>query len=152
TTSVKRGPGREKSIPAADGCFLMWRDYMDLRRTLSQLLEHRDGAQAADVRETPAEGFMRAGSSSSVSSTSASSSRDLRTPRDSCGFCRQNGETPVVYMSHRLKARDGRILCPILRSYVCPFCSATGDWAHTRHYCPRRNICKRKILKTSYVM
>ncbi|XP_042579354.1 nanos homolog 1-like [Cyprinus carpio] len=125
-------PEREKSIPAADGCFLMRRDYMHLRRTLTQLLEHRDGEQAA-------ESFVRAGSSSSVSSTSGSSSRDLRTPRDSCGFCRQNGETPVVYMSHRLKARDGRILCPILRSYVCPFCSATGDWAHTRHYCPRRN-------------
>ncbi|XP_026068547.1 nanos homolog 1-like [Carassius auratus] len=124
---------REKSIPAADGCFLMWRDYMDLRGTLSQLLEQRDRAHAAD------EGFVRTGSSSSVSSTSTSSSRDLRTPRDSCGFCRQNGETPVVYMTHRLKARDGRILCPILRSYVCPFCSATGDRAHTRHYCPRRN-------------
>nr|QOJ43435.1 nanos2b-3 [Carassius gibelio] len=124
---------REKSIPAADGCFLMWRDYMDLRGTLSQLLEQRDRAHAAD------EGFVRTGSSSSVSSTSTSSSRDLWTPRDSCGFCRQSGETPVVYMTHRLKARDGRILCPILRSYVCPFCSATGDRAHTRHYCPRRN-------------
>uniref|UniRef100_A0A8C1ZS83 Nanos homolog 2 n=1 Tax=Cyprinus carpio TaxID=7962 RepID=A0A8C1ZS83_CYPCA len=122
----------DRQTDSTDGCFLMWRDYMHLRRTLTQLLEHRDGEQAA-------ESFVRAGSSSSVSSTSGSSSRDLRTPRDSCGFCRQNGETPVVYMSHRLKARDGRILCPILRSYVCPFCSATGDWAHTRHYCPRRN-------------
>ncbi|XP_016399020.1 nanos homolog 1-like [Sinocyclocheilus rhinocerous] len=117
---------REKSIPAADGCFQMWRDYMDLRWTLSQLLQHRDGAQAADVRETPAEAFVGAGSSSNVSSSnvssiSASSSRGLRTPRDFCGFCHKNGEMPVVCMSHRLKARDGRILCPILRSYVCPY-------------------------------
>ncbi len=77
---------REKNIPAADGCFLMWRDYMDLGRTLSQLLQHHDGAQAADVHGTPTEGFTRADSSSSVSSTSASSSRDLRprgTPADS---------------------------------------------------------------------
>ncbi|RXN22610.1 nanos -like protein [Labeo rohita] len=134
-------PEPEKSIPAPDGCFLMWRDYMDLRRTLSQLLEQRDQGQAAADRGTPPEGFMRTGSTSSVSSASASiSSRDLRTQRDTCGFCRQNGETPLVYMSHRLKARDGRILCPILRSYVCPFCSATGDWAHTRHYCPLRNL------------
>uniref|UniRef100_A0A8C1SNJ4 Nanos homolog 2 n=1 Tax=Cyprinus carpio TaxID=7962 RepID=A0A8C1SNJ4_CYPCA len=122
---------RENSIPAADGCFLMWRDYMDLRRTLSQLLEHRDEGRASAEGGTPAEGSMRAGSTSSASSTSASSSRDLGTPRDTCGFCRQNGETAVVYTSHRLKARDGRVLCPILRSYVCPFCSATGDWAHT---------------------
>uniref|UniRef100_A0A8C1L8K2 Nanos homolog 2 n=1 Tax=Cyprinus carpio TaxID=7962 RepID=A0A8C1L8K2_CYPCA len=127
------------NLTPTDGCFLMWRDYMDLRRTLSQLLEHRDEGRASAEGGTPAEGSMRAGSTSSASSTSASSSRDLGTPRDTCGFCRQNGETAVVYTSHRLKARDGRVLCPILRSYVCPFCSATGDWAHTRHYCPRRN-------------
>ncbi|XP_043095173.1 nanos homolog 1 [Puntigrus tetrazona] len=133
---------REKGAPAADGCFRMWRDYMDLGRTLSQLLRHREEAPGAEVPGMPPESFVRAGSSGNVSSSSASSSRDLRTPRDFCGFCRQNGETPVVYTSHRLRGRDGRILCPILRSYVCPFCSATGDWAHTRHYCPRRNSRK----------
>lgn len=127
-----------KTIPAADD-FLMWRDYMNLGRTLSQLLEeHRDERQAVTARVPPAERFItRTGSTCSTSSTNvSSSSRDQR--RDTCGFCLQNGESEEVYMSHRLKARDGRILCPILRSYVCPFCSATGDWAHTRQYCPRR--------------
>uniref|UniRef100_A0A672SIB5 Nanos-type domain-containing protein n=1 Tax=Sinocyclocheilus grahami TaxID=75366 RepID=A0A672SIB5_SINGR len=99
------GNTRHESLEVTDGCFQMWRDYMDLRWTLSQLLQHQ--------------GFMRAGSSSNVSSTSASSSRGLRTPCDFCEFCHKNGEMPVVCMSHRLKARDGRILCPILRSYVC---------------------------------
>ncbi|XDV20146.1 hypothetical protein PO909_025522 [Leuciscus waleckii] len=123
---------RENTLPAADGCFLMWRDYMDLRKTLSQLLEeHREERQAVTARVTP-------GSASST--TFSSSSRDHR--RDTCGFCLKNGESEEVYMSHRLKARDGRILCPILRSYVCPFCAATGDWAHTRQYCPQRNASK----------
>jgi len=133
---------RESTLPAADGCFLMWRDYMDLRKTLSQLLEeHREERQAVTACVTPEERFTRTGSSSSASSTTfSSSSRDHR--RDTCGFCIKNGETEEVYMSHRLKTRDGRILCPILRSYVCPFCAATGDWAHTRQYCPRRNASK----------
>lgn len=48
-----------------------------------------------------------------------------------CGFC--NGE-------HRLKnPYSGKITCPVLRSYTCFICNATGDKAHTSKYCPRQH-------------
>ncbi|CAL8297843.1 unnamed protein product [Arctogadus glacialis] len=53
-----------------------------------------------------------------------------------CVFCRNNGAPEEVYGSHILKTADGRVLCPILRAYTCPLCSANGDHAHTIKYCP----------------
>uniref|UniRef100_A0A3Q2YWM6 Nanos homolog 1 n=1 Tax=Hippocampus comes TaxID=109280 RepID=A0A3Q2YWM6_HIPCM len=53
-----------------------------------------------------------------------------------CVFCRNNGAPEEVYGSHVLKTPDGRVVCPILRAYTCPLCSANGDNAHTIKYCP----------------
>lgn len=53
-----------------------------------------------------------------------------------CVFCRNNGAPEEVFGTHVLKAADGRVLCPILRAYTCPLCSASGDKAHTIKYCP----------------
>uniref|UniRef100_A0A8C6SNE7 Nanos-type domain-containing protein n=1 Tax=Neogobius melanostomus TaxID=47308 RepID=A0A8C6SNE7_9GOBI len=53
-----------------------------------------------------------------------------------CVFCRNNGAPEEVYGTHILKTAEGRVLCPILRAYTCPLCSANGDNAHTIKYCP----------------
>ncbi|RMB90061.1 hypothetical protein DUI87_33516 [Hirundo rustica rustica] len=41
-----------------------------------------------------------------------------------------------MYWSHSLRDEQGRLQCPVLRSYVCPQCGATQDQAHTRRFCP----------------
>uniref|UniRef100_A0A3P9LKF6 Nanos1b protein n=1 Tax=Oryzias latipes TaxID=8090 RepID=A0A3P9LKF6_ORYLA len=53
-----------------------------------------------------------------------------------CVFCRNNGAPEEIFGSHVLKTPDGRVVCPILRAYTCPLCSANGDNAHTIKYCP----------------
>ncbi|XP_071109593.1 uncharacterized protein [Haliotis cracherodii] len=53
-----------------------------------------------------------------------------------CVFCQRNGETVEYYSTHLLKDNRGKVICPVLRKYVCPKCKATGDNAHTVRHCP----------------
>ncbi|XP_054767543.1 uncharacterized protein LOC129274819 [Lytechinus pictus] len=57
-------------------------------------------------------------------------------PPSWCVFCKNNGESEMVYASHKLKSEDGITTCPILRAYTCPLCGTNGDRAHTIKYCP----------------
>jgi len=60
-----------------------------------------------------------------------------------CSFCRTNDPDPARiqhYTGHLVKAlTTGKVTCPVLRKYVCPFCGATGDNAHTARYCKQFN-------------
>lgn len=55
-----------------------------------------------------------------------------------CGFCKSNKETREFYTSHYLKNSEGHVVCPILSKYTCPYCQATGIYAHTKGYCPKK--------------
>uniref|UniRef100_A0A3Q2T8X9 Nanos C2HC-type zinc finger 2 n=1 Tax=Fundulus heteroclitus TaxID=8078 RepID=A0A3Q2T8X9_FUNHE len=108
--------------------FDMWHDYLNLsrlvqgdRRTVE--LEDTEGpSERRPVQQTP--------------HTQALS--DIRCGGGGGGG--ENGESPRVYRSHQLRSDDGRVTCPILRSYTCPICGASGDRAHTRRYCPKGKL------------
>ncbi|XP_038598578.1 nanos homolog 3-like [Tachyglossus aculeatus] len=87
--------------------FNPWKDYLGLSR----------GVEA--FQEEPGLGDSR------PEAASASGERSLPRPvgpegSPSCPFCRHNGEARHTYPSHNLKDAMGRVVCPILRGYVCP--------------------------------
>ncbi|KAI1280374.1 Nanos -like protein 1 [Halotydeus destructor] len=64
-----------------------------------------------------------------------------------CVFCKNNGESPNVYMRHVLKDPSGNVVCPVLRYYNCPICeNGGGDRAHTVRYCPQNRPTFRMEL------
>nr|UFQ91327.1 nanos [Alitta virens] len=64
-----------------------------------------------------------------------------------CVFCKTNGENEMIYSSHVLKEKNGRVCCPILRAYKCPNCGAHGDQAHTLKYCPLSVENQRRLRR-----
>lgn len=133
--------------------FDMWHDYMHLGSLLKRLHDRRpedhdapkrsaaasevaEGAPGSHTHIKGREVYRISTDASSVSSLSDASSSGTSSDADFCRFCKQNGESPRVYRSHTLKSADSRVVCPILQNYICPICGATGDYAHTRRYCP----------------
>uniref|UniRef100_A0A4W3GCR1 Nanos-type domain-containing protein n=1 Tax=Callorhinchus milii TaxID=7868 RepID=A0A4W3GCR1_CALMI len=73
---------------------------------------------------------------STVTSPAPASYEASQKSKKLCMFCKNNGESLNIYASHILKDNEGKVVCPVLRSYTCPLCSASGDNAHTEQYCP----------------
>lgn len=105
--------------------FDMWRDYLGLAAMLAALPREPgdagEGGEAAVPSGTP---------EASAAASAASPGKSL------CAFCKHNGEAKHIYSGHSLRDAGGRVLCPVLRNYVCPQCGATQDRAHTKRFCP----------------
>lgn len=65
-----------------------------------------------------------------------------------CAFCKRNKEPEAVYKNHSLKDAAGLVTCPQLSKYRCELCGATGQFAHTRSYCPLANNFRRQCQQT----
>ncbi len=60
-----------------------------------------------------------------------------------CSFCKNNGEKEEIYCSHLLKDSTGKIICPVLKTHICPICHQTGEKAHTLTYCKDYKMTKK---------
>ncbi|XP_028642169.1 nanos homolog 3 isoform X2 [Grammomys surdaster] len=108
------------------GTFNLWTDYLGLARLVGALHEEEEPDVRLDPKPEP-----KPSSESQHASKESSAA-----PERLCSFCKHNGESRAIYQSHVLKDEAGRVLCPILRDYVCPQCGATQEHAHTRRFCP----------------
>ncbi|XP_036701361.1 nanos homolog 3 isoform X1 [Balaenoptera musculus] len=108
------------------GTFNPWTDYLGLARLVGALRGEEEPETRLDPQTEPVPGLE--GQTPSPESSPA--------PERLCTFCKHNGESRAIYQSHVLKDEAGRVLCPILRDYVCPQCGATREHAHTRRFCP----------------
>ena len=70
-----------------------------------------------------------------------------------CTFCLKNGERTEMVKSHNLRKPDSNLVeCPILRAYTCETCHATGDYAHTRSYCPKLRMLEGKVCSATIAL
>ncbi|XP_003468195.1 nanos homolog 3 [Cavia porcellus] len=112
------------------GTFDLWTDYLGLARLVGALR----GEEEPEARVDPPPELP--GNAAPEPEGQKLSPEPAAAPERLCSFCKHNGESRAIYQSHVLKDEAGRVLCPILRDYVCPQCGATRERAHTRRFCP----------------
>jgi len=143
--------GMQRSTNSAFADFYPNRDGMSMGQYLSQNSYGQSGfgqnypcffppMDIAQVPSRPIPGFMNAPPPILPVRPRGSFNTSFR-PRikyEYCVFCKNNGEAEEFFLSHTLKDDHGKVVCPVLSSYRCPFCDATGAVAHTVKYCPTK--------------
>ncbi|KAM5239361.1 nanos homolog 3 [Ctenodactylus gundi] len=109
------------------GTFNLWTDYLGLAQLIGALRQEEEPEARLDPQPQGAALGLEG---------QRLSPEPAAAPDRLCSFCKHNGESRAIYQSHVLKDEAGRVLCPILRDYVCPQCGATQERAHTRRFCP----------------
>ncbi|CAI9596817.1 unnamed protein product [Staurois parvus] len=114
----------------------MWKDYLGLHTVLKNTSdqESQENFQRQEELPEPSHG---------------TTSAEKIAERLQCTFCRHNGEHWRVFTAHNLRDQQGNVLCPVLRSYTCPQCGASGDKAHTRRFCPMTTKNYTSVYKTA---
>ncbi|XP_062975021.1 nanos homolog 3 [Elgaria multicarinata webbii] len=113
--------------------FQLWKDYFQLAKVVERIYREEDGLKETSLPEHGEASLEGNGQAEGLP----------------CSFCKNNGESKHVYMSHRLKDATGRVRCPILRNYTCPQCGASDDAAHTRRFCPLTNKGYTSVYNSS---
>ncbi|XP_055062586.2 nanos homolog 3 [Misgurnus anguillicaudatus] len=134
------------SMESKDQDFQPWRDYMGLADMVRGMQRTPALLEASGRRKSPVEGSCNderaiaplesPSGPTRARTVKASDKSSAGTDRKFCSFCKHNGESETLFTSHYLKDRDGDVVCPYLRQYVCPQCGATGARAHTKRFCP----------------
>lgn len=63
-----------------------------------------------------------------------------------CKVCCDAGKTELEYTNHCVKNNTGKVICPILLSQLCRYCSKKG---HTVSYCP---VMAKNKKRESYLL
>nr|XP_057933555.1 nanos homolog 1-like [Doryrhamphus excisus] len=141
TESLKATLGLDDSVPSRDGdaghldCCSPPISLYELQEQIS-LLRPYGHLRSADRDAAPYGGGSLVGLELLSADRRRKQAQRGKPEPKVCVFCRNNGAPEEVYGTHILKTADGKVLCPILRAYTCPLCSANGDNAHTIKYCP----------------
>lgn len=106
----------------------------------NNLVENLLYQQFFDMQNNNFMNLLSETNSSSIRTNDNTNSTFVEFRARECGFCKSNKETREFYTSHYLKNSEGHVVCPILSKYVCPYCQATGIYAHTKGYCPKKPI------------
>ena len=128
-------------------------------REFSYILSKRNNSECSNLSSSPTSSTDSAGterSSYAPFSRHASSNLDYLAAVSQnaklnvcCCFCKNNGEPQSTYASHTMKNSNGKVTCPRLKAYTCPYCGQSGETAHTITYCKVYKQLKRENMLNS---
>lgn len=81
-----------------------------------------------------------------MSSYTSANANNASVKKSFCKVCCDAGKTELEYTNHCVKNNTGKVICPILLSQLCRYCSMKG---HTVSYCP---VMAKNKKRESYLL